>query len=112
MRPKSSPASRSRSANRNGSVVVEAVIAPAAAIADAGNGSSVKVTVTLQNNAGALIAPAEALVSKLDGTYAVEEQATDGSTNWLTVELLGVSGGNVAIRGDGVSEGTTVLLPA
>jgi hypothetical protein len=30
----------------------------------------------------------------------------------VTVELLGVSGANVAIRGDGVSEGTMVLLPA
>ncbi len=90
---------RLRSANRNGSVIVEAMIAPAAPIADAGNGSAVKVTLTLQNNTGALIAPAEALVSRLDGTYAVEQQAADGSTRWLTVELLGVSGGEVAIRG-------------
>ena len=56
-----------------------------------------KVGLTLQDNSGALIAPAEALVSRLDGTYAVEEQSADGSTKWLTVELLGVSGGNVAI---------------
>jgi hypothetical protein len=103
---------RLRSANRSGSVVVEAVIAPAAAIADAGNGSSVKVTLTLQDNTGALIVPAEALVSRLDGTYAVEQQTADGSTKWLTVELLGVSGGNVAIRGADVSDGTVVLVPA
>ena len=103
---------RLRSADRNGSVIVEAVIAPAAEIAGAGNGSAVKVTLTLQNNSGVLIAPAEALVSRLDGTYAVEEQMADGSTKWLTVELLGVSGGNVAIRGTDLSEGTVVLLPA
>ena len=65
----------------------------------------------MQNDAGVLIAPAEALVSRLDGTYAVEVKAADGTTKWLTVDLLGVSGGNVAIRGDGLTEGTTLLLP-
>ena len=92
--------------------VVEAVIAPATAIANATNGSAVKVTLTLQNDAGVLIAPAEALVSRLDGTYAVQVQTPDGTTKWLTVELLGVSGANVAIRGDSLSEGTVLLLPA
>jgi Putative peptidoglycan binding domain len=104
--------SRLRSADRDGTVVVEAVITPATLIADATNGSAVKVTVTLQNDAGVLIAPAEALVSRLDGSYAVQVQTSDGTTKWLTVELLGVSGGNVAIRGDGLTEGTVVLLPA
>ena len=33
------------------------------------------------------------------------------TTTWLTVDLLGVSGGNVALRGDGLTEGTTLLLP-
>ena len=103
---------RLRSANRNGTVVVEAIIAPAAPIADVSNGSAVKVGLTLQHNTEALIVPAEALVSRLDGSYAVEAQEADGSTKWLTVELLGVSGGNIAISGDGVSERTTVLLPA
>ena len=101
-----------RSADRNGSVIVEAVITPAAAITGAGNGSAVKVTLTLQNNSGALIAPAEALVSRLDGSYAVEQQLADGSTKWLTVELLGISGGNVAISGTDLGEGTVLLLPA
>ena len=59
-----------------------------------------------------LLAPAEALVSRLDGSYAVQVQVSDGVTKWVTVELLGVSGANVAIRGDGVSQGTVVLLPA
>ena len=104
--------SRLQSADRDGAVVVEAVIAPATAIANATNGSSVKVTLTLQNDAGVLIAPAEALVSRLDGTYAVQLETSDGTTKWLTVELLGVSGANVAIRGDGLSEGTVLLLPA
>jgi hypothetical protein len=104
--------SRLRSADRNGSVVVEALIAPATPIQNASSGSAVKVTLTLKNDAGVLIAPAEALVSRLDGTYAVQAQTSDGTTKWLTVELLGVSGNNIAIRGDGISEGTVLLLPA
>lgn len=104
--------SRLRSAVRDGSVVVEAVINPATAIENASNGSSVKVTLTLQNDSGVLITPAEALVSRLDGSYAVQVQNSDGTTKWATVELLGVSGANVAIRGADVAEGTVLLLPA
>ena len=92
--------------------MVEAVITPATAIQNATTGTSVKVTLTLQDDAGVFIAPAEALVSRLDGTYAVQAQTADGTTKWLTVELLGVSGGSVAIRGPEVSEGTVLLLPA
>jgi Putative peptidoglycan binding domain len=103
---------RLRSADRSGAVVVEAVIAPSAPIQGATNGSAVKVTLTLQDAAGVLIAPADALVSRLDGTYAVQVQTTDGTTKWLTVDLLGVSGGNIAIRGDGLSQGTVLLVPA
>jgi hypothetical protein len=104
--------SRLRSADRDGSVVVEAVITPATAIENATNGSSVTVTLTLQNESGVLIAPAEALVSRLDGSYAVQVQGSDGTTKWATVELLGVSGVNVAIRGVDVADGTVLLLPA
>jgi Putative peptidoglycan binding domain len=104
--------SRLRSADRDGSVVVEAVITPATAIENATNGSSVIVTLTLQNDSGVLIAPAEALVSRLDGSYAVQVQDSDGTAKWATVELLGVSGVNVAIRGVDVAEGTVLLLPA
>ena len=104
--------SQLRSADRSGAVVVEAVITPEAPIDSATNGTAVKVTLTLQDDASVLTAPAEALVSRLDGTYAVQVQTTDGSTKWLTVELLGVSGGKVALRGDGLTDGTVVLLPA
>ena len=41
----------------------------------------------------------------------MQVKTSDGSTKWLTVELLGVSGGNVALRGDGLTDGTVVLLP-
>ena len=103
---------RLRSADRDGTVTVEAVIAPAPPIANATNGSAVKVTLTLQDDSGVLLAPAEALVSQLDGSYAVQVQTSDGTTKWLTVELLGVSGGNVALKGADLTDGTVVLLPA
>jgi peptidoglycan hydrolase-like protein with peptidoglycan-binding domain len=100
-----------RSAEADGAVVVEAVITPATAIDGATNGSTVKVTLTLENATGVLLVPTEALVSRLDGTYAVQVGATDDTSNWLTVEVVGTSGGNVAIRADGLTEGTLVLLP-
>jgi Putative peptidoglycan binding domain len=104
--------SRLRSADRSGTVAVEAVITPVTPITNATNGTAVKVTLTLQNEQGVLIAPAEALVSRLDGSYAVQAQTSDGTTKWLTVELLGVSGGNVALLGADLTDGTVVLLPA
>jgi membrane fusion protein, multidrug efflux system len=100
-----------RSAEADGAVVVEAVIAPATAIDGATSGSTVKVTLTLQNATGVLLVPAEALISRLDGTYAIQVGTTDEPANWLTVEIVGVSGANVAIRADGLTEGTLVLLP-
>ncbi|MGZ4771611.1 MAG: peptidoglycan-binding protein [Ilumatobacteraceae bacterium] len=100
-----------RSADADGSVVVEAVIAPATAIDGATNGSTVKVSLTLQNATGVLLVPADALVSRLDGTYAVQVKATGEAASWLAVEIVGVSGANVAIRADGLTDGTLVLLP-
>jgi peptidoglycan hydrolase-like protein with peptidoglycan-binding domain len=100
-----------RSITRSNAVVVQAVITPNTPIQNASNGATVSVTVSLDALKGVLIVPAQALVSRLDGTYAVQVQAADGSTTWHTVELLGVSGSKVGIRGDGVSAGTVVLVP-
>lgn len=104
--------SRLRSANRSGTVSVEAVIVPSEPVQASGNGSTVKVTLTLTEGVDALIVPAEALVSRLDGHYAVEVEAADGSRSWVNVELVGVSGVDIAISGEGIEVGTTVLLPA
>jgi peptidoglycan hydrolase-like protein with peptidoglycan-binding domain len=100
-----------RSADRNGTVAVEAVITPSAPIQNASNGATVKVTVKVNGASGVLLVPATALVSKLDGTYAVEVRHSDGTDAWVTVEMLGVSGTNVGVRGDGITQGTTVLVP-
>ena len=100
-----------RSADSDGSVVVEAVVIPASQIEGATNGSTVTVTLTLENAASVLLVPAEALVSHIDGSYAVQLETTDDTTKFLTVEVIGISGSNVAVRADGLTEGTAVLLP-
>ena len=104
-----------RSVERDGAVVVQAVITPSVPIEGVANGGTVTVTITrdaLPGNAtNVLIAPAAALLSHIDGTYAVQVQAADGAVTWHSVDLLGVSGSKVAIRGDGIADGTLVLVP-
>ncbi|MEI8240486.1 MAG: hypothetical protein WCI22_13820, partial [Actinomycetota bacterium] len=100
-----------RSATQNGTAVVQAVITPQAAIPDADNGATVKVHVTQDHMKNALLAPAAALASRIDGTYALQVLGSDGSITWHSVEVLGVSGADVAVRGDGIANGTQVLQP-
>jgi hypothetical protein len=100
-----------RSIERDSAVVVQAVITPTGVIEGASNGSSVKVTIALSNLDGVLLVPTEALVSRIDGSYAVQVQADDGTNSFVAVELLGVSGSSAAIRGDGIEAGAQVLQP-
>jgi peptidoglycan hydrolase-like protein with peptidoglycan-binding domain len=100
-----------RSATQNGTTVVEAVITPTGPIEGAANGATVKVTIQHDGLAGVLLAPAAALASRLDGSYAVQVVAADGGVSWVPVEVLATANGNVAIRGTGITDGTKVLLP-
>jgi len=100
-----------RSVERDGSVVVQAVITPTAPIEGTDNGATIKVTVTTTSMDGVLLVPAEALVSRLDGSYALQVVQADGSAKFVDVELLGVSGSNVGVRGDGLAAGDEVLQP-
>ncbi len=100
-----------RSVTQNGSTSVQAVIAPSAPLDGAANGAAVKVTITHDGLADVLLVPAAALVSRLDGTYALDVAQPDGSGVWTPVEVLGVAGGNVAVKGDGITDGTEVLRP-
>ena len=99
-----------RSVERNGSVVVQAVIAPAAPL-DAADGAVVKVTVSVDELDGVLVVPSEALVSRLDGNYALQVLLPDGTSEFRSVEVLGVSGSTAAVRGEGIEAGTEVLQP-
>ena len=100
-----------RSATRNGAVTVEAVVTPTAPIKGASNGATVAVTLAFDNVTGVLLVPAQALLSRLDGTYAVQVKAADSTTSFVTVEYLGVSGLTAGIHADGLAAGATVLVP-
>lgn len=107
-----------RSTERDGAVVVQAVITPTAAIEGAINGSAVKVTVQFDAVDDVLIVPADALLSKIDGSYAVQIKAADGTVSWVTVDKIAVSANKVGIRAaesEGpttLAEGSLVLVPA
>ena len=100
-----------RSVERSGSVVVQAVIAPSTTL-DAVDGAVVTVTVSVDELDGVLVIPSEALVSRLDGSYALQVVLSDGISEFRSVEILGVSGSTAAVRGEGIEAGMEVLQPA
>ena len=100
-----------RSIERDGAVVVQAVITPTGEIEGANNGSTVTVTIALQQSRRRAAGADRGLVSRIDGSYAVQVLADDGTSSFVAVELLGVSGSSAAIRGDGIEAGTQVLQP-
>lgn len=100
-----------RSVERDGVVVVQAVITPTAPIEGASAGQSIDVRVSVADMNGVLTVPTEALVSRIDGSYALQVVADDGTTSFLEVEVLGVAGSTAAVRGEGVSAGTRVQQP-
>jgi hypothetical protein len=92
-------------------VTVQAVIVPDAPLTSPA-GSVVKVTISYALATNQLVVDTEAVVSRLDGGYAVEVAAADGAHSFVPVEVVAVSGNRTAITGDGVTESMTVLAPA
>ena len=104
--------SRLRSASGSTDVDVQAVISLDSAL-EAQDGAAVTVSFTVTDAEGVFLVPAEALVSRLDGTYAVRAVTTEGLRgDWMTVQPHGVSNGDVAVTGDGIAEGLLVEIPA
>jgi Putative peptidoglycan binding domain len=99
-----------RSAERDSTTVVQALITPIEPLDDR-TGTVVTVRIDVTGAIGAMIVPAEALVSRLDGTYAVQVGSPDGPHEFLPVTVLAVSGGDVAVQSDQLGEGMTVLVP-
>lgn len=103
-----------RSVTSDDAIGVQATITPSGPTGVA-DGVSVDVIVEFDSavdlTAAALI-PAEALLSRLDGTYAVQVRQSDGSSQWITVDVVQFSGASVAITGDGIVAGIDVLVPA
>ena len=99
-----------RSSTTDGAVSVVAVITTDAPLAGATAGRAVSVDITTTGATGVLMVPVDAVASRLDGSYAV--QVVEGSAiRWVTVEILGQAGTRVGIRGDGLAEGTEVVVP-
>jgi hypothetical protein len=92
-------------------VTVQAVIAPDTPI-DSPAGSVVKVKISYSVATDQLVVATEAIVSRLDGGYALEVVGADGVHSFVPVEVVAVSGNRTAISGDGVTESMTVLAPA
>ncbi len=99
-----------RSAERDSTTVVQALITPTEPLDDA-TGTVVTVRLDITSAIGATIVPAEALVSRLDGTYAVQVGSPDGPHEFLPVTVLAVSGGHVAVQSDQLDVGMTILVP-
>ncbi len=74
-------------------------------------GTAVTVRLDVTSAIGATIVPAEALVSRLDGSYAVQVGAPDGPHEFVPVTVIAVSGGDVAVQSDQLGEGMTILVP-
>ena len=100
-----------RSTQRGDAVVVQAVITPTSTIRGVATGATVKVKIDVARADGVLLVPTEALLSRLDGTYAVQVQRADGTAEWRIVVVLGVSGTNAGVRADGLAAGDVVLVP-
>jgi Putative peptidoglycan binding domain len=100
-----------RSAERDSTTVVQALITPTAPLDDP-TGTVVTVRLDVTSAIAATIVPAEALVSRLDGTYAVQVGSPDGPHEFVPVTVVAVSGGDVAVQSDQLDDGMTVLVPA
>jgi peptidoglycan hydrolase-like protein with peptidoglycan-binding domain len=66
--------------------------------------------VTVQHD-GVLAVPVNALVALLEGGYAVEKVAADGTHSYVAVTTDLFEDGLVEVKGNGLAEGDTVVVP-
>jgi hypothetical protein len=74
-------------------------------------GSSVDVLATRPITEAGLVVPVEAIFRTDVAGHTVEILGIDGSTEFVEVEVLGKSGRDVAIAGEGLAEGVIVISP-
>jgi peptidoglycan hydrolase-like protein with peptidoglycan-binding domain len=72
----------------------------------------VDVRITSQSRENVLAVPVNALVALLEGGYAVEKVADNGTSSLVGVELGIFQDGWVEVRGDGLDEGDAVAVPS
>jgi peptidoglycan hydrolase-like protein with peptidoglycan-binding domain len=71
----------------------------------------VSVSITTATAGSVLAVPVSALVELLEGGYAVQIQADDGTLHYVRVQLGLFANGWVEVTGEGLSEGQTVVVP-
>ncbi|MDI6023370.1 peptidoglycan-binding protein [Leucobacter sp. UT-8R-CII-1-4] len=80
--------------------------------ADGFDKASVRVFFTSETKENVLSVPVSALLALSGGNTGVEVVQKDGSTKQVPVETGLFAGGMVEVSGDGIAEGTTVVVPA
>jgi hypothetical protein len=95
-----------------GEATLDVTIAPddPAAVADL-DAAPVTIHVVGSVREDVLTVPVSALLALLEGGYAVEVVEADGSTRYVAVDAGLFQGGMVEIRGDGLEEGMSVVVP-
>jgi len=112
-----------QSVDRNSTAIVQAVIVPDALIEGANNGATLTVSAELLIASDVLVVPSQALVSRVDGSYALQVVGGDGAVSWVPVTLEGVAGlragvlpvddgGSKGASAAAIDDGTTILAPS
>ena len=94
---------------QEGSSATIAVSVSLQAAVESLDAAPVNVVVTTKKATGVLVVPIRALVDLAEGGYAVEK-VTGGSTQLVAVKAGEFGDGIVAITGDGLAEGDTVVV--
>ncbi|MFD1827461.1 MULTISPECIES: peptidoglycan-binding protein [Mumia] len=72
----------------------------------------VEVTIVTEEREDVLAAPVNALVALAEGGYGLEVVADDGTTSYVAVEVGLFADGQVEVSGEGLAEGTNVVVPS
>ena len=95
-----------------GSPTVEVVVTPDDPAATGGlDGAPVDIHIVRDEVEDALAVPVNALLALAEGGYAVEVISASGARSLTAVETGMFADGVVEIRGDGIAEGTSVVVP-
>lgn len=95
-----------------GSPTVEVVVTPDDPAATGGlDGAPVDIHIVRDKAEDALAVPVNALLALAEGGYAVEVVSSSGARSLTAVETGMFAGGLVEVRGDGITEGASVVVP-
>ena len=79
-------------------------------VSDELNGAPVDVVVAIDKRTDVLLVPVNALLALAEGGYGLEVVGDDGSTSIVPVTTGLFGGGKVQVEGEGIAEGTVVVV--